>query len=178
MIKGGEFMIRTFDFYLLKKIEYAFKCDFLDKYMPIITKMGNGGIIWLIFSFMFILSGDFKSGSAIIIGLLSGVLTGNLIIKNIVARARPSWLIDDLDLLIPNPRDYSFPSCHTLSSTISAVIIFSISNPAIGIAAIVLACLIAFSRLYLMVHYPSDILGGMILGLTLAYCVCEIYLKI
>ena len=99
-------------------------------------------------------------------GLAVGVLVGNVFLKNFVARPRPCWLDSSVRLLIANPTDYSFPSGHTLSSVIGATILTK-TNRRFGYAAIPLAALIAFSRLYLYVHFPSDVLAAAVLGVVI-----------
>ena len=91
------------------------------------------------------------------------LLIGNLLLKPLVARPRPCWIESNFPLLVSNPTDYSFPSGHTLASTISAVII-TYADKKFGIIAIILATLITFSRLYLFVHFPSDVFAAIILG--------------
>ena len=73
-------------------------------------------------------------------------------------------------MLVRIPRDYSFPSGHTLAVFTTAFIIFGYSKK-IGIPLIVLACLIGFSRMYLYVHYPTDVLGGIALAALIAWAV-------
>lgn len=87
-------------------------------------------------------------------------------LKNFVARPRPCWLDSSVRLLIANPTDYSFPSGHTLSSVIGATILTK-TDRRFGYAAIPLAALIAFSRLYLYVHFPSDVLAAAVLGVLI-----------
>ena len=92
---------------------------------------------------------------------------GNGAIKNLVARPRPFQVLDNMDILIiPPPSEYSFPSGHTMHGRASAVTIF-LHNRKAGIAALLGAAVIAFSRMYLFVHFPTDILGGAVIG-TLA----------
>ena len=93
-----------------------------------------------------------------------GVILGNGLLKHLVAHPRPCWLDQSVPLLIANPTDYSFPSGHALSSVIGATVLTG-ADRRFGYAAIPLAALIAFSRLYLYVHFPSDILGAVLLGL-------------
>ena len=112
-----------------------------------------------------------KYGAFLLAGLAIGVLIGNLTLKPLVARPRPCWLDESVQLLIANPTDYSFPSGHTLSSVIGATVLTK-ANAKFGLAAIPLAALIAFSRLYLYVHYPTDILGAAVLGVAIGLLVC------
>ena len=100
--------------------------------------------------------------------LLCGLIFGNLLLKPLIARVRPYDLREGIELLISKPSDYSFPSGHTLASFEAAVVLMVRERKRFGWAALVLAVLIAFSRLYLYVHYPSDVLGGILLGTAFA----------
>lgn len=94
------------------------------------------------------------------------MLVGNVCLKNLIARPRPCWLDSSVRLLIADPTDYSFPSGHTLSSVIGATILTK-TDRRFGYAAIPLAALIAFSRLYLYAHFPSDVLAAAVLGVMI-----------
>ncbi len=102
--------------------------------------------------------------------LAIGVLAGNVCLKNLIARPRPCWLDDSVFMLISVPADYSFPSGHTLASAIGATVLTK-TNRKFGWAAIPAAIIIAFSRLYLFVHFPSDILAGAVLGIAIGEAV-------
>lgn len=135
--------------------------------MPKITLLGNGGMIWLLASGVLICTKKYRrQGILLLCGLAAGVLVGNVFLKNFVARPRPCWLDSSVRLLIANPTDYSFPSGHTLSSVIGATILTK-TDRRFGYAAIPLAALIAFSRLYLYVHFPSDVLAAAVLGVLI-----------
>ena len=110
------------------------------------------------------------SGRDILAGLAIGVLAGNVCLKNLIARPRPCWLDDSVFMLISVPTDYSFPSGHTLASAIGATVLTK-TNRKFGWAAIPAAIIIAFSRLYLFVHFPSDILAGVVLGVAIGEAV-------
>ncbi|MBR2592400.1 MAG: phosphatase PAP2 family protein [Oscillospiraceae bacterium] len=101
-----------------------------------------------------------------LLGMLLGFVIGNLCLKNLIRRARPCWIDGTVQARIPDPSDYSFPSGHTLSSFIAAFTVFR-TNKKCGIPALVLASLIAFSRLYLFVHFPTDVIAGILLGWVL-----------
>ncbi len=140
------------------------RTEFLDTAMVFISRLGNSGIIWVIIGLIMICFKKYrKSGIAVIIALVFCLVFGNGILKNIVGRSRPCWIDDSIKLLIDIPKDYSFPSGHTFSSFAAAISI-TFFHKKEGVAAFILAILIAFSRLYLFVHYPSDILGGIALG--------------
>ena len=146
--------IQNIDFAILHWIHNNLQCNFLDFIMPKITALGSSGAIWII------------DGIILSIGLIMSLLIGNLLLKPLVARPRPCWIESNFPLLVSNPTDYSFPSGHTLASTISAVII-TYADKKFGIIAIILATLITFSRLYLFVHFPSDVFAAIILGVII-----------
>ena len=101
-------------------------------------------------------------------GLLSmgaGALITNVCLKNLVARPRPYEVVEGLVPLIGKPTDYSFPSGHTCASFACALVLYRILPKKYGVPAVILASLIAFSRLYVGVHYPTDVLGGMFVGI-------------
>ena len=103
-----------------------------------------------------------------------------MLLKNIVSRIRPYDLKQDIELLIKRLSDYSFPSGHTLASFEAATVLM-IKDKRLGIPALILAILIAFSRIYLYVHYPSDVLAGILFGIAFAFLavfiVDKIYIK-
>lgn len=161
--------IQSVDWSILHWIRDTLQCSALDFLMPKITALGNGGAIWIVSAAAMTISKKYrKYGVAMFAALAAGVLIGNVGLKHLIARSRPCWQ-ENVSLLIANPTDYSFPSGHTLSSVISAVVLTK-ANFRFGWIAIALAALIAFSRLYLYVHFPSDVLAsvgiGLILGLT------------
>lgn len=162
----------NFDWIVLHWIQNTLVCPALDFLMPKITLLGNGGAIWILSALGLLATKKYrKYGVFLLAGLTVGVLVGNLTLKPLIARPRPCWLDTGVQLLIANPTDYSFPSGHTLSSVIGAVVLTK-ANRKFGLAAIPLAALIAFSRLYLFVHFPTDILGATVLGVTIGCGVC------
>lgn len=165
-------MVLSIDFFLLDLIQNKLRCKFLDSLMVKISALGNGGMIWIVIALLLISHQNYrKAGIIVLAGLLTGVLIGNCILKNLIARPRPCWINREVSLLIDVPYDYSFPSCHTMSSFIAAIILLHV-NALFGYAALILAGLIAFSRLYLYVHYPTDILGGIAVGTIIAHLAC------
>ncbi len=173
--------MNMFEIGLLDKIGEIFGCAFLDKFMPIITMFGDAGIFWIALAVIFLIfKKTRKTGLSMGIALIIGLIIGNLILKNVVARIRPYDLNPEVMLLVEKLHDFSFPSGHTLASFEAATAIF-IRNKKLGIPALILAVLIAFSRLYLYVHYPTDVLAGTLLGIGIAilatYIVNKIYSK-
>ena len=171
-------MIQTIDFAILDWIQAHMKCDLLDGFFTLITHLGDGGAVWIVLGLTLVcFRSRRRMGVAVLIGLLGGLLIGNLLLKNVIARERPCWINEAVTMLIKMPTGYSFPSGHTLSSVIGATCIM-IYNRKIGIPAIMLAALIAFSRLYIYVHFPTDIIGGIILGVGIAFLAVWISRKI
>lgn len=134
--------------------------------MIFITHLGTGAFIWLLFSLIFFIKGQKILTYRILLALVVNALVCNLTLKPLLKRRRPSW-IDKIELLIKNPTDFSFPSGHASSSFAAATTIFS-QNQSFGTFCLILAGLIAFSRLYHFVHYPSDVLIGSFLGIAMA----------
>ena len=138
--------------------------DWLSQIMIFFSTIGNAGACWIALCVVLLLiPRTRKCGLTMGIAMLVTVLLGNEVIKKVVARPRPCAVDTSVDLLIPYPSQYSFPSGHTSNSFTAAVsILLYYRKP--GIIALVVASIIAFSRMYLFVHYPTDILGGIVLG--------------
>lgn len=149
----------------------------LDAVMVFLSMLGDGGLIWLAISIVMLFFKKTRRCGLTIMGAMAlSFLLGNLLIKNLVARPRPCAVDSSVALLIPFPSEYSFPSGHTLHGFTAATVLFLHFRKA-GIAALLLAASIAFSRLYLFVHYPTDILGGILLGVLDAMIVYTIVKK-
>lgn len=159
----------NFEFSILNSIQNL-RTPLLDIVMTFITKLGNMGIIWIIIGIFFLMQKNKKNkliGTKLLLSLIISTILGSLILKPIIARKRPSW-IHNIDLLIKNPRDFSFPSGHTYSGFASATAVFR-KKRFLGTILYILAFLIAFSRMYLYVHFPTDIIAGIILGFFSEY---------
>ncbi len=156
---------------ILYWIQDNLSCGLLDLLMPKLTLLGSGGAIWLLAAGGMLCTKKYRrQGVILLAGLAVGVLVGNVCLKNLIARPRPCWLDDSVKLLVSSPTDYSFPSGHTLASAIGATVLTK-TNRRFGWAAIPIAAIIAFSRLYLFVHFPSDILAGAVLGVAIGEAV-------
>ena len=167
----------NFEFLVLDFIKEYIKNPFFDFLMPKITALGNGGIIWIVAALILLAIPKYrKSGIALSVGLLACLVIGNIILKPLIARIRPFDLVEGIELLISAPTDFSFPSGHTLSSTVAATIL-TMTDKRFGYFAIPLAVLIAFSRLYLYVHFLTDVIGGVLIGAVISLVIYFIFYR-
>ena len=163
-----------FDLPILDWIANHLYCGFLDWFMPIITVLGDAGIFWIICAVVLMLIPKYrKAGLSMGLALLMGLVICNLTMKPLFARIRPyDFQLEHygkvIPLLIEAQHDFSFPSGHTIASFEGAVAL-AIHDKKLGIPALILAGLIAFSRLYLYVHYVTDVLVSVGLGIGFAF---------
>ncbi len=164
--------LNTFEIGILDFIQNTFKCAFLDVFMPFITMFGEDGIFFIAMAVvMLFFKKTRKVGLYIGAALLMGFIVGNLTLKPLLSRMRPydfNEAFDKASLLVGSLGDKSFPSGHTLAAFEACVVLFLTQRRWIGIPALVLCFLIAASRLYLYVHYPTDVLAGALLGTIFA----------
>ena len=165
---------QQFDLPILDWIAEHLWCPILDGVMPFVTHLGDGGILWIALAVILLCLPKYrKTGFAMGAALLMGLLICNLWLKPWIGRLRPfDYQLQCYNRLIPllieAPTDYSFPSGHTIASFEAATVLM-IRHKKWGIMAMVLAVLIAFSRLYLYVHYPTDVLVSIALGIGIAF---------
>jgi len=162
----------SFDLPILDWIQANLQSGFMDKFMPFITVFGDAGIFWMICAaVLFIFPKTRKTGLGMAIAMMIGLLVCNVTLKPLVARIRPYDLQAELGvtirLLCEAQHDFSFPSGHTIASFEAAVVLLKNSKK-MGIPAMILAVLISFSRMYLYVHYPTDVFASIILGTLFA----------
>ena len=169
-----SFLAEHFDLPILEWIAENLHCAFLDTVMPLITLLGDAGIFWIACAVVLLLIPKYrKVGLSMGAALLLGVVLCNMTLKPLVGRIRPydyqfAHFGKVIQLLVATPHDFSFPSGHTIASFEAATVLL-IHNRKLGIPAMVLAVLIAFSRLYLYVHYPTDVLASVVLGICMAF---------
>lgn len=138
--------------------------------LKVITTLGNGGAIWIALTvLLLIIPRTRKVGCMAALALIGTLLINNMLLKNLVARTRPYEVIEGLTYIVRTPVDYSFPSGHAGCSFAVACIMFRRLPGRYGVPALVLAILISLSRLYVGVHYPSDVLFGVISGVVISY---------
>lgn len=161
---------------ILVWIQENLRNEYLTPIMKFITHLGDSGIIWIVLAVLFLVfSRTRKTGVLMIFSLLGSLLINNMILKNLVARVRPYEAVEGLHRMIEAQGDLSFPSGHTGSSFAAAVVIYLMCPKKYGIPAMILAVLIAVSRLYVGVHYPTDVLFGALSGTLIAWLICRIY---
>ena len=162
------------DFQILDFIQTHMRTPFLDSFFTRITHLGDAGTVWILIAVILLFTKKYrKAGLGMLIVMLIANIIGDQIIKPLIGRARP-FTYRDIKLLIPPPGRSSFPSGHSASSFGAAVFLY-LYDKKLGIPAFVLAALIAFSRLYLYVHYPTDVLGGILLGTVCAVFVFRVF---
>ena len=141
---------------------------FFDKIVLFITHLGDNGYIWIALALIFLCVKKYrKCGAAVAIALIFSLIFCNLIFKNLIARVRPF----DADKLLDNlthEDSFSFPSGHTSASFAAALTVFYYHKKE-GIAALILATFIGLSRIYVCVHYPTDVIGGVAFGAMSAF---------
>jgi len=171
--------IQSLDNIILQYIQMNMRTPSLDVVMPFITALGSKLTIWTLIGVVFIITKKYRRyGFMIIFSLILCLLIGNLSLKPLIGRIRPFEAMPILDaLLVKPPTDFSFPSGHTMSAFAASTVLFSM-NKRIGIFALIISSLIGFSRLYLYVHYPSDVFCGMIIGILLGNAAIVLFDKI
>ena len=154
---------------ILLYIQEYLRSDFMTPIWKVITSLGDAGWFWILLTIILLIPKKTrKIGIASAVSLVIGVIITNVALKNIVARTRPYEVVEGLTLLVGKAHDYSFPSGHSCASFASAFAIYKTAPKKYGIAALVLASLIAFSRLYVGIHYPTDVIAGVVIGIVSA----------
>ncbi len=153
-------------------------CPFLDWLMPPLSALSAHGEIWILLAAVLMcIPKTRRAGVTMGVTLLMGYLIGNLGLKNLIGRIRPYELAPDVTLLVERLHDFAFPSGHTLAS-VGAATALTLYHRRWGAVALTLAAAIGFSRLYLFVHYPTDVVAGALLGVALAFAARWIVNKI
>lgn len=140
----------------------------INQCMKCIAGLGDFGMIWIGLSLLLSLNQQSRDASQLVLwALLLATIFGQVTIKTFVKRLRPCQEYPEIKILVPVPSDHSFPSGHTTSSFACATIVCYF-YPWLGIVCILFAGLMAFSRIYLFVHYLSDVVFGTVLGIVVS----------
>ncbi len=164
----------AFDLPILEWIQANMQSEFMDKFWSIITLFGEDGIFWIALAVLLaIFPKTRKIGLGMGFAMAIGLLICNVTLKPLIARPRPyDYQLTEfgkvIPLLIDGLHDFSFPSGHTIASFEAATVLLKNSKK-MGIPAMILAILVSFSRLYLYVHYPTDVLVSVVLGILFAF---------
>lgn len=165
-------MITTIDAEILLFIQEHLRNTVCDIFFKGITHLGDAGIFWILLTVVLLcFRRTRKAGIFSACALIGSLAVNNMLLKNLIGRVRPYEVVDGLRCIVSLPHDSSFPSGHTGASFSSAVALFPHLPRRYGVLCLVLASLIAFSRLYVGVHYPTDVLAGLITGITIGLCV-------
>ena len=163
-------LLTNMEINFLLYIQESVRTPWLDPIVTFLTGLGNAGWIWILLSALLLIPKKTrKIGIISFLSLFASLIVNNLLLKNLVGRIRPYDACQTLLPLVAKPVDASFPSGHTGSSFASAYVMYRYLPKREGVAAIVLAALIGLSRLYVGVHYPSDVLTGVLTGLWSGY---------
>ena len=158
--------ITEIDVSILLFIQENIRSEAFHGFWKLITSLGDGGWFWIALSIALMIPRKTRTvGIASLLSLALGALITNVTLKNLVARIRPYDLMDTLVPLIAKPHDFSFPSGHTCASFASALVFWRMLPKKYGVPAVILAALIGLSRMYVGVHYPTDVIGGFLAAL-------------
>ena len=157
-------MMQAAELAVLDWLQAHLRCDFLDAVMPWISRICDHGEIWILLAAVLLLLRKHRwTGMSLSFALILDLICCNIVLKPLVGRIRPFLVNTAVELLTAPPADASFPSGHTAAS-FAAVFALRASGSPLWKPALVLAAGIAFSRLYLYVHWPTDVLGGILVG--------------
>lgn len=152
---------------ILLWIQENLRFEWLTPVMLFITKLGGLGRIWIVMGLiLFCFKRTRRAGFATLLALFFSLAINNVLLKNLFARTRPYEVVEGLLLLSERATDFSFPSGHAGSSFAAATAVFCMMKESrLKWAALVLAVVMAFTRLYIGIHYPTDVLCGIITGI-------------
>ncbi len=158
-------MLFTLDSQLLLFIQNHLRFDTLTPGVIIFTKLGNMGLLWIVLSVVLLIpKRTRRAGLISLLALAGSFCVTNLFLKNYVDRVRPYEVLQGLTCLVGKASDASFPSGHASAAFASAVAIYKSTKKWLGVPVVIVAILISLSRLYVGIHYPSDVVCGAIIG--------------
>ena len=161
--------IFNFDASILLWLQNSVRNPVLNPIMIFITHLGDKGLFWVALTYLLLCFRKTRRASVTsMISMVITLLVVNIVLKNWIARVRPYELIEGLNLMIEKQHDFSFPSGHAGNSLACAWVLFRCMKKRYGVPALVLALLISFSRLYVAVHYPTDVIVGIAIDIAAA----------
>ena len=171
--------LNFFDAGVMDFVHRYFHNPVTDTLFPLITYLGELGAVWVLLGIaLLFFPKTRRCGGLLLLSMLAAFLVGEVFLKNVVSRPRPFQTYPDaVLLLVPEPGSWSFPSGHSASSFAAATVLFA-HYRRWGAGALVLAGLIALSRVFLFVHYPTDVLAGAALGTLSAVAVLVAFHKL
>ncbi|HHU87586.1 MAG: phosphatase PAP2 family protein [Pelotomaculaceae bacterium] len=179
----GDYLIESIkylDASCFKWINGSLHNSFFDGLMPLLSYAGQGGLIWIALGLSFFIFGrrSWKNAALLmLLALFASFLVDEELLKNIFRRPRPFETFAGINLLVLPPDSYSFPSAHT-ANAFAAGLVLARKIPSVAGPVLALALLIAFSRVYVGVHYPLDILAGALVGAACALFVLKLETRI
>jgi len=166
-----------FDAYLFFLLNYKAQNVVLDFLMPILTNLDYWRIPIVLLAMSLLVFGNKRGRVAVLLLILGITLSDqvcNNVFKPLVGRVRPCNVLDNVNLLINCTKSFSFPSSHA-TNIFTGMILFSFIYPKLRIGLLIFAALVAYSRVYVGVHYPFDILAGTVLGILCAFTIIALY---
>lgn len=157
---------------VLDWVQNQLRCGFLDAVLPAITRLSDHGEIWILLAAVLLLTKKYRwAGASVALALVLDLAVCNGFLKPLIGRVRPFQVNTAIELLVRPPLDASFPSGHTAASFTAMTALWRAGGVPKWLrwAALVLAVVIALSRIYLYVHWPTDVLGGAVLGAVLGW---------
>ncbi len=162
-------LIEKLDFFITLAFSELVNAEFLDVFMVFVTRLADSGAIWILLGAVLLcFKKTRKCGFVMLLSLLCAFVISEFTIKPIFGRLRPFEAIDNLRLIIPPPSGASFPSSHATTSFAAALVMYRF-NKTYGVYALIFAFFVAISRVYLCVHFFSDVLIGSLLGYAIGF---------
>lgn len=166
-------MVTKIDLSIMLFVQEHLRSDIGNAIMKFITHLGDDGLLWIAIGVgLLFLKKTRMIGFSVLISLAINAVFTNIILKNLIARPRPFHVCEAIIPLIEKPRSFSFPSGHTSGSLTAAFALYKTAPKKIGIPAVILAALIGLSRIYVGVHYPTDVLGGVVVAIVSSILGC------
>lgn len=171
--------LENFEFGMLYFIQENLRSAWLTPVMKFFSLIGDNGLVWIALTVILLIFKRTRHiGIMCGISLALDVLTVNLLLKNLFARVRPYDTFTQLQLLVDIQYDWSFPSGHSAAGFAVCTVLLKTAPKKFAVPSLILAILIAFSRIYVCVHYPTDVVGGVLVGIFCGFAAVWLYRKI